>query len=156
MKDSQGFWLALTWLLSLSAAEISAPHKNKAHVNSFIPKYPKKVESNGTFHVQGWRWHTLSMVREVNRLRILAENMSHLHMEPDVDRLKRAAEYVIEFNMAGLHRIERDLFFPWVRKKLRFSNDPSAVNSLSPTLDSLEASQAKLATCGSKLVSGNA
>lgn len=81
------------------------------------------------FHVQGWRWHTLSLIRDTNRLEKLALKLLSCstteHAEevdfPE-DAIESAAQHVIDFNMKGLHRIENELFFPWLKQRLQSTN----------------------------------
>jgi len=70
------------------------------------------------FHIQGWRWHTKSLVRDAGRLHRLALKSNVNNAET----LKDASDYVIGFNLSGLHKIEVPLFFPWMREKLTTCN----------------------------------
>ena len=112
----------------------------------------KACPAEGKFHVQGWRWHTLSMVREMSRLNNLATSISSRKADDELDSLMKAADYVVDFNMKGLHRVERDIFFPWVRTKIGTVDDTEAVSALSSVLGSLEADQVQLAIWGGSLV----
>lgn len=80
----------------------------------------REAASKDRFHVQGWRWHTLSLVRDARRLENLAIRKLSAGAvgENETPGLEKAATHVVDFNMAGLHRIENDLFFPWMREKL--------------------------------------
>ncbi len=71
----------------------------------------------GAFHIQGWRWHTQSLVRETDRLHRLASRTN----VDSAAKLKEASDYVVGFNLRGLHKIEAGLFFPWMREKLTSS-----------------------------------
>lgn len=102
------------------------------------------------FHVQGWRWHTKSLARDAGRLHKLA-----LKTDPNsATTLKDASDYVVGFNMVGLHRIEANLFFPWMREKL--VNNKSSSSSCSPALsegfssamDALESDQRAVVRLG--------
>lgn len=83
---------------------------------------PRQEESKPNFHVQGWRWHTMSLVRDTRRLERLARRLlsSYDHGDKGApsDAINTAAEHVINFNMKGLHRIENDVLFPWLRDHL--------------------------------------
>lgn len=83
------------------------------------------------FHVHGWRWHTLSLVRDAGRLERLAlqkikptgsDDITAFPTKSDTgggdSDLDTAAEHVIGFNMKGLFAVEDELFFPWLRSKL--------------------------------------
>lgn len=69
------------------------------------------------FHIQGWRWHTLSLIRDAGRLGRLALNRAQSAAVVDIE-LDQAADHVIGFNMKGLYAVEDELFFPWLRSKL--------------------------------------
>lgn len=73
------------------------------------------------FHVQGWRWHTMSLVRDAHRLEKLALKLLSSYVDDSneqIHAMDTAAEHVINFNMRGLHRIENEVFFPWLRTHL--------------------------------------
>jgi hypothetical protein len=73
----------------------------------------------------------------------------------DVDSLRKAADYVVGFNMKGLHRIERDVFFPWVRKHViepMSHQDREASQAVSVVLDRLESQQRTVERLGQTLV----
>jgi hypothetical protein len=108
--------------------------------------------SLGKFHVQGWRWHTMSLIREASRLQRLASKLNcDSTSEKDTPVLKDAIDYVVGFNMKGLHSIERDLFFPWVRKKLQA--DKNLGKYFEPVLNQLEMDRRKVENLGAQLVS---
>eukprot|EP00559_Dactyliosolen_fragilissimus_P006800 CAMPEP_0184871572 /NCGR_PEP_ID=MMETSP0580-20130426/40796_1 /TAXON_ID=1118495 /ORGANISM="Dactyliosolen fragilissimus" /LENGTH=261 /DNA_ID=CAMNT_0027374249 /DNA_START=473 /DNA_END=1259 /DNA_ORIENTATION=+ len=89
------------------------------------------------FHIHGWKWHTLSLVRDCNRLHQLAktinESIGRHGSKDDVSSfsqasyfpapLEKAIYHVIDFNMAALTNIEDKLFFPWLINKLCDEND---------------------------------
>lgn len=115
---------------------------------------------SGKFYVQGWRWHTMSLVREAGRLREFAQNLSSSDAEAaDTDKLsalKTATEYVVNFNMKGLHSIEKDLFFPWVREKTCNAvedKDKDVCQAIKNVMDELESDRQKLESVGASLVS---
>jgi hypothetical protein len=98
---------------------------NVANAQSSVEQYLDSLLQDGTlssddFHVHGWRWHSLSFVRDAKRLERLA-----LHLlkgdnvcEEDGITLNRAAKHVIDFNLAGLTNVENDVWLPWLRKRL--------------------------------------
>eukprot|EP00586_Coscinodiscus_wailesii_P017288 CAMPEP_0172517444 /NCGR_PEP_ID=MMETSP1066-20121228/285022_1 /TAXON_ID=671091 /ORGANISM="Coscinodiscus wailesii, Strain CCMP2513" /LENGTH=195 /DNA_ID=CAMNT_0013299445 /DNA_START=304 /DNA_END=888 /DNA_ORIENTATION=+ len=55
--------------------------------------------------------------------------------------LEAAARHVIDFNMNGLHRIEKDLFFPWLREKIGTLKD-GVGDAFSEVLDEIEEERA--------------
>jgi hypothetical protein len=85
-------------------------------------------QDEGEFHINGWRWHTMSLIREASRLSKTAQKLlllvsSQASVGKDeqdywTDDLLTAANYVVNFNMRGLHKIETTLFFPWARQRI--------------------------------------
>lgn len=74
------------------------------------------------FYIQGWRWHTLSLVRDSFRLSNYAQDILQDTTQAKLQALCTAAMHVINFNLKGLQRIEDDTFFPWMRQKISNSN----------------------------------
>ena len=76
------------------------------------------------FHIQGWRWHFMSLSRDAQRLRRLANHLlSNDGSGDDYDidgfnALQEASNYVINFNMAGLYRIQSNMFLKFIREHL--------------------------------------
>lgn len=98
----------------------ASPHQSAEEIVEKYLAKDRKAASKDRFHVQGWRWHTLSLVRDSRRLETLALRDLSVGAvgEDETPRLEKAAKHVVDFNMAGLHRIENELFFPWMREKL--------------------------------------
>jgi hypothetical protein len=87
-------------------------------IQSFLSSHPSKADK---FYIQGWRWHTLSLIRDSRRLEKYAIGVfqdSTSCTRDKLDSLQKAADHVINFNLKGLQRIENDVFFPWLREKL--------------------------------------
>jgi hypothetical protein len=110
-------------------------------------------ENGGKFHVQGWRWHTMSLVREAGRLQKLSSRMQASCRVEELPALRMAADYVVGFNMKGLHKIEKDLFFPWVRGKFNAIGESDVVKAFSVIMDQLESDRKTIELLGSSLVS---
>lgn len=72
------------------------------------------------FLIQGWRWHCMSLIRDADRLERLAAHLSSNKVNDDsgLEALLSAADYTVNFNMAGLYRIESTMFVKWLRKHL--------------------------------------
>lgn len=88
------------------------------------------------FHIQGWRWHCMSLIRDAKRLERLSRHLEVLttkssnlggngNKEEDAaaaaagfQALLQATDYVINFNMAGLFRIQSGMFVTFLRKHL--------------------------------------
>ena len=111
------------------------------------------------FHVHGWRWHTASLIREARRLCNLAQRAqlaeSGKALDDMTQALHQAADYVVGFNMKGLHRIEADLMFPWMREKLTTdrSMPVEASKGFANAMSQLERDRKKLAALGQAIVS---
>lgn len=86
-----------------------------------------KDDDNDIFHIQGWRWHFMSLIRDSKRLQRLADHLSTINsvkIENDTDAedgykaLEEATNYVVNFNMAGLYRIQSNMFLKFIREHL--------------------------------------
>jgi hypothetical protein len=113
----------------------------------------ESTETGGKFHVQGWRWHTMSLARESGRLQKLASRMERSCRVEDLPALRKAADYVVGFNMKGLHKIEKDLFFPWVRGKFNAIGESDVAKAFSDVMDQLESDRKTIERLGTSLVS---
>ena len=49
--------------------------------------------------------------------------------EDDGSTLNRAAEHVIDFNLAGLTNVENDVWFPWLRERLLLCQDDESTST---------------------------
>jgi hypothetical protein len=88
------------------------------------------------FHIQGWRWHCMSLIRDAKRLERLSRHLTILTTKSSdgggninnnneeetaaagFQALLQATDYVINFNMAGLFRIQSGMFVTFLRKHL--------------------------------------
>jgi hypothetical protein len=113
----------------------------------------ESTDTGGKFHVQGWRWHTMSLARESGRLQKLASRMEASCRVEDLPALQKAADYVVGFNMKGLHKIEKDLFFPWVRGKFNAIGESDVAMAFSDVMDQLESDRKTIERLGISLVS---
>jgi len=112
------------------------------------------------FHIHGWRWHTASLVREARRLCTLAQRArAAATCGPSLDAitqaLSQAADYVVGFNMKGLHRIEADLMFPWMRNKLTnkdLSIPQDTIQGFATAMTQLETDRETLVLLGRSIV----
>jgi hypothetical protein len=130
---------------------------SKDSVEQLLKASFKETDKN-QFHVQGWRWHTLSFLREAGRLQKLAQrSVPLLQKESSTNAagqdLYNAVDYVIGFNLQGLHRIERDLFFPWLRHHLSAVPDATLARALKDMMKELEDQRQRLETMGKSVVS---
>ncbi|KAL7448494.1 hypothetical protein ACHAWC_000669 [Mediolabrus comicus] len=101
-------------------------------IKQFLASSSEKNEKNNDFLIQGWRWHVMSLIRDAGRLKSLAEHLAKNKMSDDssLDALVTAADFVVNFNMAGLYRVESAMFVKWLRKHLcrpdAFGDDSNA------------------------------
>ena len=145
-----------------------------------IRQYLQDAAAVRKFHIQGWRWHTMSLARETERLQKLALRLAavaeqqgqgtSLTAPPEggnnhrdhnnnnsngnnMASLEQAADYVVNFNLKALHRVEA-MFFPWIRKRMDESPiaDDGMKMALSQVMDELQADQQKLAALGERLL----
>jgi len=156
--------LALGIIVPRVAVVRASPHQNalteaEATVRSYLESSSEEEEdqAEGRFYVQGWRWHTMSLVHEAGRLHRLAAQTLLLNKNEDGDKnlsaLQVAADYVVGFNMKGLHSIERDLFFPWVRESTRKALPEKGVRrAMDNVVDQLERDRQILEARGASLV----
>jgi hypothetical protein len=111
------------------------------------------------FHIHGWRWHTASLVREARRLCTLAQRARSAESGKPFDAMTQslhlAADYVVDFNMKGLHRIEADLMFPWMREKLTTDGaiPADASKGFANVMSQLEDDRERLVALGRSIVS---
>jgi hypothetical protein len=98
------------------------------------------------YRVHGWRWHTMSVLRE---LRLLT-NVIHRHASPDL--LSELVHHTIGFNLKGLNRVETKLFFPWLNAKFDLIADEPSRNAFQRMLAGVEDYQKQLIQQGQAVV----
>jgi len=80
--------------------------------NGPVPSQDRK------YLINGWRWHTLSVIRDLARFRVIVANAkltSDIDTRRDrIQQIVKCQEFVCGFNWQGLMKIERDIFFPWL------------------------------------------
>ena len=119
-----------------------------------ITNFLESSNDTGKFHVQGWRWHTMSLLREADRLRQLARRWERdSRNENDFSALKQATDYVVGFNMKGLHKIENSLFFPWAREKIKAMTELKVSQAFGTVMDQLEKDRRTIEKIGTAMVS---
>jgi hypothetical protein len=121
---------------------------------SVIAKFlSNKKASLQEFHIHGWRWHTMSLVREAERLSHMAQRFQTKPVEESRYPLQQAADYVIGFNLKGLHKIEADLFFPWMKEKLTAVKELELSQAFATVMNELEKDRKTVAKLGDSIVS---
>lgn len=115
-------------------------------ISEFLMKHHKQKEHK--FYIQGWRWHTLSLIRDTSRLEKLALTLLQSSLLPpkasstesdctekQQDAIDLATRHVIDFNMKGLHKVENELFFPWLKERLHSNNYDCNINNVEDEME---------------------
>ncbi|KAL3779173.1 hypothetical protein HJC23_002024 [Cyclotella cryptica] len=98
--------------------------QTKAVILDFLASCARKNTSR-EFHIQGWRWHFMSLMRDSERLERLAKFLLYDIEGRDnsgLIALEQAVDYLVNFNMAGLHRVESSMFVQWLHDHLCNAN----------------------------------
>lgn len=87
--------------------------------------------SERQFLINGWRWHTSSALRDLQRYTAVLEHVengysSHAENTSNKsdgitnykDRVDACYKFVCGYNLKGLMKIESELFFPWLKEML--------------------------------------
>lgn len=114
------------------------------------------TRSDGEFYIQGWRWHSMALAREAGLLQKLAQRVLDSGVDSDADSLQslqQAADYVVNFNMKGLHKIEGDLFFPWARNKVSGIVGGETAKAFGLIMDALDKDRKEMDSLGNSVVS---
>lgn len=98
------------------------------------------------FVINGWRWHTMSAIKDLDRFSRVIEHLlsrdSTICADPtsptdaftlnatEAARLSGCHEFVFNFNIAGLHRVESELIVPFLRSNLPASVWPPQLGDL--------------------------
>lgn len=102
------------------------------------------------FLINGWRWHTASVLRDLNRFSDLIKKIkvSNILISPKETKLIReCCDFVFGFNWKALQRVENEIFFPWLQEILPKIQTSTLFNSISHK----QASIAKLSICMTNL-----
>jgi hypothetical protein len=118
----------------------SAVHNFMQNINDIMPAVATSSSRNLEFNIildngpipikdrmfliNGWRWHTISVLRDLERFRSLSKHSKTL----DSDRLIKCYDHVFGFNWNALMRVEKDIFFPWLTDILPPSSQDLIVN----------------------------
>lgn len=102
------------------------------------------------FYVQGWRWHTLSLIRDSHRLNKYAKKINKTSTKESLESLNTAVKHIVDFNLKGLQRIEDETFFPWLRKKL-ISDDVPVKDAFKRVIDGVDRDRKKVGDLASLL-----
>lgn len=119
-------------------------------IHSFLSSNLSKADK---FYIQGWRWHTLSLIRDSRRLHNYATGVLNDVTQDKLDSLQKAADHVINFNLKGLQRIENDVFFPWLRQKLVNDEiDLDAKKAFQAVIDGVDRDRKQVADIASSIM----
>jgi type II secretory pathway predicted ATPase ExeA len=128
-------------------------HDTSPHTDKILKFINENSSSDKSFHVQGWRWHTHSLARDVRRLGTLCSQVAQNATINIHDKsLEKAVYHVIQFNMKALHRIEDKTFFPWLRAQLSSVVRGDLAESFSLVMDNVVEQQKQVADAGSQVV----
>ena len=103
----------------------------------------------------------MSLIREARKLQASAETLLQTHSPgsleftdtPASKALQAASDYIVNFNMKGLHRIEKELFFPWAIKKITDAAvETDVAVAFRDLMNQLEQDQKALVALGDSLV----
>ena len=88
-------------------------------------------ECDREYIINGWRWHTASVIRDLNRFldvvkslestihaKSVGSEIDGLNKAETMNRLIESYNYVCNFNMKALIKVEREIFFPWLQDLL--------------------------------------
>ena len=86
------------------------------------------------FLINGWRWHTASALRDLERYSVVIrkiEATSDIDGSDEEDplvsiknRVISCYNYVCDYNLKALMKIESELFFPWLQRLLPSASRP--------------------------------
>lgn len=102
----------------------------------------------------------MSLIRDTERLKRLATYLSR-HEGEDLKTIESAADFLINFNMAGLHRVEEEMFVAWLRTKLcddaavgeYCSNGKAVADAFRDVIDTVDGYRLQSSKMGKELVS---
>jgi len=128
--------IVLFLVLFVNGRPETCPAKDEIIVRDYIESHS---DASGSYRIQGWRWHTLSVLREIKLVIASVESSSDL---------EALIQYVIGFNLRGLHEVEEVLFYPWLKAKLSLIPEEDARISFQRLLGILLQNQSYLAGLG--------
>lgn len=114
----------------------------------------KRKQVVGKFHLHGWRWHNMSLIRETEKLCKVAQfyKKSPLSIdERSIANLKDAVDYVVDFNLKKLTRLENEVLMPFLRQQ--FDEHNAVKSSMNTIIDQLETERQILSKLGQQLSS---
>ena len=89
------------------------------------------------FLINGWRWHTKSVLRDISRfISIIDDTVLGMNLKSNKnskkndtmkldkaqkERIQECFNFVMNFNWKALMRVEREIFFPWLQELLPYA-----------------------------------
>ena len=118
----------------------------KEELRSIIEQGPVPA-TDRDFLINGWRWHTKSVLRDISRfINIIDDTVLGMNLKTSrnfskkddavkldkvqKERIQECFNFVMNFNWKALMRVEREIFFPWLQELLPYA----AVQTLLPSL----------------------
>ena len=128
---SSGFYRAM----AVTMSALTSPSKyNSAEAEMFSKDIQRIIaegpipKSERQFLINGWRWHTASALRDLERYSVVIEkieaecDMNQLNDKKSNEDIKNRIiscyNYVCDYNLKALIKIESELFFPWLQRLL--------------------------------------
>ena len=89
------------------------------NLDELIQQGPIPV-SERAYLINGWRWHTLSVIHDLNRLISILESTKRQKEVNDntMTRIHQSYNFLYKFNWNALKRVEVTVFFPWLKSML--------------------------------------
>ena len=130
---SSGFYKAMT--LTMSSLKSSSKYNSveaelfSRDIQRIIAEGPVPIFER-QFLINGWRWHTASALRDLERYSVVIAKIEAASQSViDQVKEKKANEeiknrvvscynYVCDYNLKALIKIESELFFPWLQRLL--------------------------------------
>lgn len=134
--------LKLASMVSTGAATTSQDAIDKLIANGPVPVNER------IFMVNGWRWHTMAILRDLGRFQALVDRLELQSAATGgtspsppscKERLESAYQFTLQFNWNSLRKVEATLFFPWLKAKLPplVSEEVQRIAALHQRVDSL-------------------
>mmetsp|Transcript_2396 Transcript_2396/g.5043 ORF Transcript_2396/g.5043 Transcript_2396/m.5043 type:complete len:315 (+) Transcript_2396:1-945(+) len=110
--------VSLSSTATTTGAALLHPGRSILRRRPFFPTTEGKVPvAEREFLINGWRWHHLSVLRDLRRF---IERVQHLDPEAtdSVSLARVSYDYVWGFSWRALYGIETRLYIPWLRRQL--------------------------------------
>ena len=144
-------------LLSSSASDALAPNMDASSFHRLVQAGPVP-EPSRDFLINGWRWHTQAVLRDLHRFIALAQSLgleeSRNTATSQSILLQRCHAFVCGFSWRALMTIEGEIFFPWLADLLPSDVAKPLIGKLFQQHSEIRAMSSRLETlcksCGSR------